>query len=70
MSKLLDYLNLLDSDAAALAAFKANSTAEMTKAGLSKTEQDAVHSRDRKRVADLIGIAESDVPPIHTNGAF
>ena len=70
MSKLLDYLNLLDSNAAALAAFKENATAEMTKAGLSKEEQDAVNSRDRKRVADVLGIAESNVPPIHSIGTF
>lgn len=66
MSKLLDYLNLLDTDANALAAFVANPVQAMSDFGLSQAEQDALLSGDRQLIADLIGIAIIDLPVIHS----
>lgn len=61
MSKLLDYLNILDKDAAAREAHKNDPTAAMTKHGLTDAEQAAVLSGDRKKIADLIGIKEEEL---------
>ena len=66
MSKLLDYLNLIDQDAAALADFNADAVKAMTAFGLSAEEQKALLSGDKQLVADLIGIAVIDLPVIHS----
>lgn len=71
MSKLLDYLNILDKDAAAREAHNKDPKASMMKHGLSADEQAAVFSGDRKKVADLIGISADALPAIHTpNSTF
>ncbi|MES2049908.1 MAG: hypothetical protein V4447_16020 [Pseudomonadota bacterium] len=64
MSKLLDYLNVLDKDAAAREAHIKDPKAAMTKYGLSDDEQNAVLSRDRAKVAAVIGIPADQVPAI------
>lgn len=64
MSKLLDYLNILDKDAAARAAHNKDPKAAMTAFGLSADEQSAVLSGDRQKVAAAIGIPADQVPSI------
>ena len=59
MSKLLNFLNSLDSDAAALAEFQKDPKSTMTRAGLSATEQQAIISGDKSALAKLAGIDES-----------
>ena len=66
MSKLLDYLNLIDQDAAALANFDADAVKAMTAFGLSEEEQKALLSGDKQLIADLIGIAADDLPALHS----
>lgn len=71
MSKLLDYLNTLDKDAAAREAHAKDPKAAMAKHGLTDEEQAAVLSGDKKRVAALVGIHENSLPSIQvTNGTF
>jgi hypothetical protein len=62
MSKLLDYLNTLDKDAAARDAHNKDAKAAMTKAGLTDEEQKAFVSGDKKKMAQLMGIHEDAVP--------
>ena len=64
MSKLLDYLNSLDKDAAAREAHNKDAKAAMTKFGLTEEEQKAVVSGDKKKVASMVGIHEDSLPPI------
>lgn len=64
MSKLLDYLNILDKDAAAREAHNKDPKAAMTKHGLSDDEQGALMSGDKTKVAGLIGVS-ADVLPAH-----
>ncbi|MCU6434051.1 hypothetical protein LPB67_09760 [Undibacterium sp. Jales W-56] len=64
MSKLLDYLNILDKDAAAREAHKKDPKGAMKKFGLSDHEQEAFISGDKKRVAKLIGVHEDTLPAI------
>lgn len=64
MSKLLDYLNILDSDAVAREAHLQDPIAAMTAFGLSDEEQAALMSGDRQRVAAAIGIPADQVPVI------
>ncbi|MFZ6846149.1 hypothetical protein [Undibacterium sp. RuTC16W] len=64
MSKLLDYLNTLDKDAAAREAHNKDPKAAMKKFGLSTHEQDAFLSKDKKRIAKSIGIPEADLPAL------
>lgn len=64
MSNLLDYLNILDKDAAARDAHNKDAKAAMTKFGLSDEEQKAVVSGNKKKVAALLGIHEDSLPPI------
>lgn len=59
MSKLLDFLNSLDGDAKALAAFQKDPKATMERAGLSATEQQAIISGDKSALAKLAGIDEA-----------
>ena len=50
MSKLLGYLNLLDTDAAARATHATDPTAAMTQHGLNDAEQAAVVSGDKAAI--------------------
>ena len=59
MSKLLTFLNSLDSDAAVLAAFQKEPKSTMARAGLSATEQQAIISGDKSALAKLAGIDEA-----------
>jgi hypothetical protein len=67
MSKLLDYLNILDKDATAREAHAKDPKAAMTKHGLSDDEQAALMSGDKKQMADLLGISTADLPSIEVN---
>ena len=60
MSKLLNFLNSLDSDAAALAAFQKDPKSTMASAGLSATEQQAIISGDKSTLSKLAGIDEAE----------
>ncbi len=62
MSKLLNYLNHLDKDAAAREAHNKDPKAAMKKHGLSDAEQTAMMSGDKKKVADLLGISADALP--------
>lgn len=64
MSKLLDYLNALDKDAAAREAHAKDPKAAMTKFGLNADEQAALMSGDKKKVAALLGISADALPSI------
>ena len=55
MSKLLNFLNSLDSDAAALTAFKKDPKSTMERAGLSATEQQAIISGGQVRAVKAGG---------------
>ncbi len=65
MSKLLDYLNLLDSDASAREAHQQNPQASMTQFGLSADEQQTFMSGDIAAIATLAGVDTSDLPKIN-----
>lgn len=67
MSKLLDYLNTLDKDAAAREAHAKDPKAAMTKHGLTDEEQVALMSGDKKKVAAMVGIQEDSLPSIQVN---
>ncbi|MES2049906.1 MAG: hypothetical protein V4447_16010 [Pseudomonadota bacterium] len=67
MSKLLDYLNTLDKDAAARAAHAKDPKAAMNKHGLSDEEQAALMSGDKKKVAALVGVHEDSLPAIQSH---
>ena len=60
MSKLLDYLNLLDTDAAARATHAADPAAVMTQFGLDAAEQSAVLSGDKAAIGKLAGVDLKD----------
>ena len=60
MSKLLNFLNSLDSDAAALTAFQKDPKSTMERAGLSATEQQAIISGDKSALSKLAGIDEAE----------
>jgi len=57
MSRLLDYMNHSDKNAAARYAHAANPIVCMANFGLTPDEQDALMSGDKQRLADAIGIA-------------
>ena len=67
MSKLLDYLNALDKDAAAREAFTKDPQAAMKQYGLDEAEQAALASGDKVAVAKLIGIKSNDLPKIQVH---
>lgn len=67
MSKLLDYLNLLDSDAAAVAAHNADPAAAMTQFGLSANEQQTFMSGDMNAIATLTGIDPTQFPKVQVH---
>lgn len=62
MSKLLDYLNHLDKDAAAREAFAKEPHAAMKAFGLNDEEQKALLSGNRAAIAKLVGVSESSLP--------
>lgn len=62
MSNLLDFLNNLDQDAAALEAFQNDPQAAMTQAGLTSAEQQAIMSGDKSAMAKLAGVSEESFP--------
>ncbi|QTN29548.1 hypothetical protein HZ993_06945 [Rhodoferax sp. AJA081-3] len=64
MSKLLDYLNHLDSNATAIAAHNADPAAYMTQFGLNANEQQTFMSGDKAAIAVLAGIDPGDLPKI------
>ena len=64
MSKLLDYLNHLDSNATAIAAHNADPAAYMTQFGLNATEQQTFMSGDNAAIATLVGIDPADLPKV------
>lgn len=62
MSKLLDYLNHLDSNATAVTAHNADPAAAMTQFGLNAAEQQALMSWDKPAIAQLTGVGVDDFP--------
>ena len=64
MSKLLDYLNTLDKDAAVRDAHKKDPKGAMKKFGLTDQEQDALMSGDKNKVAALAGIRVDELPSV------
>ncbi|MFZ6816310.1 hypothetical protein ACO0K3_17695 [Undibacterium sp. Rencai35W] len=64
MSKLLDYLNTLDKDAAAREAHVNDPKGTMDQFGLSEEEQNVFTSGDKAKLAQHIGINEDDLPSI------
>lgn len=62
MSKFVDYLNLLDKDAAARDAHNSDPAAAMTAFGLSAAEQQVFMSGDKAAIANLAGIDATDLP--------
>ncbi|MFZ6757796.1 hypothetical protein ACO0K9_11350 [Undibacterium sp. Ji50W] len=64
MSKLLEYLNTLDKDSAALAAHRSDPATAMGSFGLTSEEQAAVISGDKEAVAGLLGISSEDLPAL------
>ncbi|MBK6323267.1 hypothetical protein [Candidatus Aalborgicola defluviihabitans] len=65
MSKLLDYLNLLDSDATAREAHQQDPQASMTQFGLNAEEQQTLMSGDIAAIAALAGVDASDLPKVN-----
>jgi len=65
MSKLLDYLNLLDSNATAREAHQQDPQASMTQFGLNAIEQQTFMSGDVAAIATLAGVNASDLPKIN-----
>lgn len=64
MSKLLDYLNILDKDAAVREAHLQDPIATMKGFGLSDVEQSAILSGSREMLAAAIGISADALPAI------
>ncbi|MBI2751739.1 MAG: hypothetical protein HYX43_20995 [Burkholderiales bacterium] len=62
MSKLVDYLNLLDIDATAREAHAKNPNAAMTAHGLNAAEQQALLSGDKTAMATVAGIDAKALP--------
>ncbi len=62
MSRLIDYLNILDQDANARDAHEAAPLDAMRNFGLSSDEQRALLSGDKVQVAQLLGIGPDDLP--------
>ncbi len=61
MSKLLDYLNLIDQDATALQAHLADPDQAMDAFGLNAAEKQAVISGDKQAIANLTGADQDDM---------
>lgn len=64
MSKLLNYLNTLDKDAAARDAHKKDPEAAMTKRGLSAVEQIAFMSGNKNDLAAMVGVTSDSMRAI------
>ncbi len=64
MSKLLDYLTLLDKDATARQAHNKDPKAAMTRYGLSEAKQKALLSGNKAAIAKLAGIDEAALPSV------
>ena len=62
MSKLLDYLNHLDSNATAVTAHNADPAAAMTQFGLNAAEQHTFMTGDAASIASMAGIDVSEMP--------
>jgi len=62
MSKLVDYLNLLDAEAVARETYANDPKVAMTVFGLSAAEQQALLSGDKTAMATLAGIDPSELP--------
>jgi hypothetical protein len=67
MSTLLDYLNHLDSNAAAVTAHNADPVAAMTQFGLNANEQQTFLSGDKNAIATLAGIDPTEFPRIQVH---
>lgn len=72
MSKLLDYLNIIDQDATAREAFAADPQAAMAQYGLTAAEQEALMSGDKAVIANLTGVDEGDfqAPVVPTTSPY
>ncbi len=64
MSKLLDYINLLDTNATAREAHNVAPAASMAQFGLDTIEQQTLMSGDSLAIASLAGISPSVLPKI------
>jgi hypothetical protein len=64
MSKLLNYLNTLDKDAAVREAFAKDPKAAMAQHGLSEAEQAALLSGDKTAIAKMVGVDAAKLPAI------
>jgi hypothetical protein len=62
MSKLLDYLNLLDADATAREAHTNDPGAAMTHFGLNDAEQETLMSGNKSDIAGMAGIDPAALP--------
>jgi hypothetical protein len=65
MSKILDYLNLLDSDATTRDAHQQDPQASMTQFGLNADEQQTFMSGDKTAIATLAGVDPRDLPKVN-----
>jgi hypothetical protein len=67
MSKLLDYLNHLDSNATAVTAHNADPVAAMTQFGLNADEQQIFMSGDKTAIASSAGIDVTEFPKVQVH---
>jgi hypothetical protein len=70
MSKLVEYLNAVDSDAALSEAFQSDPEAAMADYGLTTEESEAVMTGDKEKVASVAGVevaAIGTVQSLHTD---
>ena len=70
MSKLLDYLNHLDSNATAVTAHNADPAAAMTQFGLDAAEQEALLSGSKAAIANLAGVDAGELPAPQITNTF
>ncbi len=61
MSRLMDYFNEVDKNAAVRAAHQLDPTGSMSRFGLAENEQDAVISGDFKQLAGAVGIVSDEI---------
>jgi len=66
MSKLLEYINVVDKNAVARAAHNAAPVESMAAFGLSVDEREAVLLSDNRRLAAALGMRHVDIPAMHT----
>nr|WP_295768325.1 hypothetical protein [Rhodoferax sp.] len=65
MSKTLEFMNILDSDAAVREAYERNPQAAMAQFGSNIEEQRTLMSGDREAIAGLVGIPAMDFKMIN-----